>query len=47
MNMREKKFLFGGIGAGVLAAVIVLGAFAAQHEHHVSTPTPSYKERVT
>ncbi|HVP44340.1 MAG TPA: FixH family protein [Terriglobales bacterium] len=27
MTTREKKFLFGGIGAGVLGAVLVLGAF--------------------
>ena len=33
MNTREKKFLLGGIGAGVLTAALVLGAFAGQHEH--------------
>lgn len=41
MNTREKKFLFGGIGAGVLAAVMVLGALAAQHEHHAKPSSPS------
>ncbi len=41
MNTREKRFLLGGIGAGVVAAVIVLGAFAGQHEHGVNPPKPN------
>ena len=43
MNTREKRFLFGGIGAGVLGASLVLGALAAQHDHRVSPPSPSEK----
>jgi membrane fusion protein, copper/silver efflux system len=33
MNAREKKFLFGGIGAGVLAAAVALGAYTMNSEH--------------
>lgn len=47
MNTREKKFLFGGIGAGVLGAALVLGALAAQHEHRASPPSPPEKAGAT
>jgi multidrug efflux pump subunit AcrA (membrane-fusion protein) len=42
MNAREKKFLFSGIGAGVLGAAIALGAYTmndqhARHSHDAET----------
>jgi len=34
MNLREKKFLVGGIGAGLFAGVITLGAFVASNAQY-------------
>jgi membrane fusion protein, copper/silver efflux system len=57
MNAREKKFLFGGIGAGVLGAAIALGAYTmneqhAQHSHdaaamQATAPTEQQQQAAT
>jgi membrane fusion protein, copper/silver efflux system len=37
MNSRERKFLVGGIGAGLLAGAVTLGALVASNAQHAAT----------